>query len=391
MEEHEEKIESENKDVIEHEKVLPNSKKGVIDIKPVLDYIEKHTSKLFSILLIVLLIIFILNISSASVANAILSGKVGPIKEANKPVEIGLTIIDCYDCYEVESITDSIKKQNVKIIDEETLEVDDAQELIAKYNIQKIPSVIITGEIDNERVSFNGFRLEGEALILEDINAPFLDLTTNTLQGKVIIKEIIDSSCEECSSLTSFVDGMVQSGILVESWNKIEYDSAEAQTLISQFSIDKVPTILISDDINHYEGIQETLAQIGTEKDGYHVISLPVPPYRDLNKGSVVGLVDLIILDDNSCSTCYDSSVNKQILTGFGMILQTENTYDISSSEAKALISKYNIQKVPMIILSPGAEEYAAFVNAWTDIGTKESDGWFVMRNPDMLGEIKEI
>ncbi len=385
MEEHEEKIEGEN------EEVLPVSKKGVVSLDPILKYIEKNTSKIFSVLLVVLLIIFVLNISSTSVANVILDEKVELIKEANKPIKIELSIIDCFDCYDIESVVDSIKKQNVDVISEEVLDISDAQDLISKYNIQKLPSILISGEIDNEKVDFRDFILNDDVLVLDKINAPFLDLSTNTLNGKVIIKEIIDSSCEDCSSLASFIDGIVGSGILIESWNKIEYNSPEAKNLISQFGLEKAPTVLISDDINYYEGLEETLDQISTEKNGYHVISSLVPPHRDLVQNKVVGLVDLIMINDKSCSDCYDVNMNKRILAGFGMVLQSEEIYDVSSSEAQALISKYNIQKVPMIILSPDAEEYSSFVNAWDNVGTEESDGWFIMRNPELVGDIKEI
>ncbi len=384
--EHEEKTESEDK------QVLPASKKGsLMSIEPVLKYIEKNDSKIFSVLLGVLLIIFVLNISFTSVANITLNEKAELIEEANKPIKIELSIIDCFDCFDIESVVDSIKSQNVDVLNEEILDISEAQDLILKYNIQTIPSVLISGEIDSEKIDFKDFRLSGDALIFDKVNAPFLDLSTNTLKGKVVIKEIVDSSCEDCSSLASFIDGFAQSGILIESWNKIEYDSIEAKNLISQFGLDKVPTVLISDDIDYYDGMKETLTQISTEKEGYYIISAPVPPYRDLVKKKVVGLVDLILIDDESCSDCYDVETNKQILAGFRMVFQTEETYDVSSPEAQALISKYNIQKVPMIILSPDAGEYDSFVSAWENVGTEESDGWFVMTNPEIVGEIKEI
>ncbi len=380
MEEHEEKVETKNKETV-----------PVIKYKNILNYIEKNDSKIFSVLLVALLIIFVLNISSTSVANVILNEKAELIKEANKPIKIELSIIDCEGCSDIELIVDSIKKQNVEVINEEVLDVNDAQDLILKYNIQKLPSVLISGEVDSEKVDFKNFRLSDDVLVLDKVNAPFLDLSTNILNGKVIIKEIIDSSCEDCSSLGFFVDSLAQSGILIEDWKKIEYDSAEAKKLISQFNLDKVPTVLISNDINYYEGLEEMLTQAGVEKNGYYIIPSPIPPYRDLSKNEIVGLVDLILLEDNSCSECYDVEINKQILAGFGMLFQTEKTYDINTAEAQALISKYNIQKVPMIILSSGAGEYESFVLAWDNVGTKESDGWFVMRNPEGLGEIKEI
>jgi len=54
-------------------------------------------------------------------------------------------------------------------------------------------------------------------------------------------------------------------------------------------------------------------------------------------------------------------------------------------------VSKYNIQKVPVILLSPEAKEYDSFINAWKPVGSVESDGWFVMRKPEALGTVKDI
>ena len=183
MEEHEKEKEEHKEIKSENEQILPASKKGVIKLKPILNYVEKNTSKIFSVLLVVLLIIFVLNISSTSIANVILDEKVELIKEANKPIKIELSIIDCFDCYDIESVVDSIKKQNVDVLSEEVLDVSDAQDLILKYNIQKLPSILISGEIDSEIVDFKDFRLEDDALVLDKINAPFLDLSTNTLKG----------------------------------------------------------------------------------------------------------------------------------------------------------------------------------------------------------------
>ena len=83
--------------------------------------------------------------------------------------------------------------------------------------------------------------------------------------------------------------------------------------------------------------------------------------------------------------------MNKQILNGFGISINNEKTYDINSNEGKSLISKYNIKKVPIIILSPEAKNYDAFVNAWKQVGSAEDDGWYVMRKPEVIGEIREI
>lgn len=363
-------------------------------LKPVFNYIEKNTSKVFMTLLILLLITFALNIFSTSAANSTLNEKAELIKEANKPIKIELTIIDCNECFDTTGILDSVKKQNVDILDETNLDSNsaEAKELILKYNIQKLPTIIISGEIDTEKVNFNDFELDNDALVLSNVNAPYLDLTDNILKGQVSITEIIDSSCDFCASLTILGTTFAESGVVISNWEKIEYNSAEAKELISKYNIKKIPTMLISNDINYYDGMKEILTALdATEKLENYVIHSITPPYRDLVKNKITGLVDLVMLTDNSCNDCYDVTINKPILTRLGIIINNENTYDISSSKGKELVSKYNIKKVPIIILSPEAKEYASFVSAWEAVGTKESDGWFIMRSPEVVGEIKEL
>lgn len=369
-------------------------KKANKALRPIFNYVEKNINQVFVGLLIILLIIFVLNIFSTSIANSTLKEKVELIKEANKPIKVELVIINCEDCFNIIDTLDSVKKQNIETLNEKNLDSDstEAKELISKYNIQKLPSIIITGEINTERVKFNDFELVDDALILKKIDAPFLDLNTNQLQGQVSIIEITESSCDFCTSLSFIGTGFAESGVLISDWKKVEYNSVEGKEVISKYNIKKVPTILISNDIDHYEGVKEGLIAIGAEeKQGYYALHSTVPPYRDLTTNKIAGLVELIMLIDNSCSDCYDVNTNKKILTQFGIRIEKENTYDITSAEGKNLISKYDIDKVPIIILSPDAKEYDSFVQAWNSVGTKEDDGWYIMRRPEGIGKIKEI
>jgi plastocyanin len=79
--------------------------------------------------------------------------------------------------------------------------------------------------------------------------------------------------------------------------------------------------------------------------------------------------------------------VNRQILENFGLVLDSEETMDISSAEGQAMVDKYEIPRVPTILISPEGSEYSAFVSAWEQVGSIEDDGWFVMRNPEILGK----
>ena len=64
-------------------------------------------------------------------------------------------------------------------------------------------------------------------------------------------------------------------------------------------------------------------------------------------------------------------------------------TYDINSTEGSALIKKYNITEIPTILYSPETSVYPHFAEAWINqSNTVESDGWFVFRAVDKVGEV---
>jgi len=366
--------------------------KGLLEILE--KKVNKNPKKIIHTLVIVLLAIFLVNFFLIFSSNSTLNSKAGDILEAKKPVKIGLTIIDCEECSDISALVDGIKNQNVEITDETTLTQDssEAADLIHRYNIEKLPSVLISGEIDSEKVHFGDFKLNGDSLILSSVAAPYFDIASSELKGKVDIIEIVDSSCDKCASLSSIPLSLTSSGVAVSNWDKVEYNSVEGKDLTTKYGITEIPALLISDDINYYEAQKQSLIQLGSsENQGYYKLHAILPPYRDLAKNKVVGLVDLVMLTDSSCTDCYDVNVNKQILQGLGVTINTENTYDITSVKGKELISKYTVKKVPIILLSPEAKEYANFVGAWQQVGSVESDGWYVMRSPDVIGKIKEI
>ncbi|MBT96744.1 MAG: hypothetical protein QF567_02080 [Candidatus Pacearchaeota archaeon] len=362
--------------------------------KKVESKIKKDSQKIFLGLLIILSIIFIINIIIISSSSSALGDKIAEIKELNKPVKIELNTIECNDCFNVSGIVEGIKNQNVEILNENTYNKDsnEAKELIKKYNINKLPSILISGEINSEKIEFNNFELINDALVLNKINAPYLDLITDEIKGKVEIIEIIDSTCEKCISLSSIPLNFVESGVSIDDWRKVEYNSAEGNEFINKFEIKHSPALLISNDINYYENIKQGLDQSYLEeKQGFYVLPSTIPPYRNLTDNKIVGLSDLIMLVDESCSSCYNVEINKQILQGLGVVINNEDTYDINSAKGNELILKYDIKKVPMIILSKETSVYDSFVSVWSQVGTIEDDGMFVMRKPEGLGNTQSL
>lgn len=343
-----------------------------------------------SLILIVSLISFVFGFGTRITINQ----KVEETRIAAIPVDIQLALIECNGCAEVKNALNNILKQNVNVTNQENLSYYDlrARELIEKYNLKKLPAVLIFGDIENNKTKFDGFERVDDALVLEDIGLPYLDLETNNLIGIVDIIEIVDSSCSKCVDLKQIPLALAQSGVALGDWKKFEYGSVEGKQIIEEYSLVQIPSLLISDEIDYYENVKQTLAQVGAiDKGEFYSLHSTLPPYLNLTNNKVVGLTDVIMITDENCDNCYDVNLNKVILARLGVVIDTENTYDVNSPQAKQLISKYTISKVPMFLISPEAESYSSLVSVWPQVGTIEDDGWFVMRNPELVGNVTSV
>lgn len=318
------------------------------------------------------------------------------LKEQLRPAELQLvkiTLDNCDFCFDINTAIDELKNQNVNITKEETFSANsiEGKEFISKYNIKRLPTIIVSGDINKSEQLASYFEEKGEIIeesfIYTSLAPPYFDTPSNRINGIVIITYVVDSSCEKCVDLTPISSSLQEQGVYIQNEKSVEYNSNEGNNLIKQFEIKQVPAILISEEIDYYSDVKDALVQSGAiKKNGFYAVHSTVPPYRNLSQNKIVGLVDVIYLTKDDCSDCYGVSINKDILLQFGLVLNKENTYDITSEQGKSLIEKYNIVKAPIIILSPDSKYYSLLVQAWENVGTIENDGWFVMRKPELIG-----
>ena len=122
------------------------------------------------------------------------------------------------------------------------------------------------------------------------------------------------------------------------------------------------------------------------ESDGTLVFRSPYPPYFDLDSKKIIGGVSVTELVDATCTDCYNVSMHQGLLkTKFAMRLTEISTFDVSSEDGKALISKYKITKVPTIVISNDALAYPNFDQIWEQVGSIESDGSLVFRAVEQI------
>ena len=169
-----------------------------------------NLEKIKKIALIVLGLVLIINIIFLASITQEYNKKSKEAKEASRPADISLTVInvDCKDCKDINEVVDIIKKANVNIKEETALTQTEASDLIVKYGIQKLPSVIIIGETD--KVKITGFEQKDDALVFNAQLPPYFDLKTNNIVGLVELTLITDPSCSECTDLADSIVGLKQ-------------------------------------------------------------------------------------------------------------------------------------------------------------------------------------
>ncbi len=206
------------------------------------------------------------------------------------------------------------------------------------------------------------------------------------------ITVITAAECAECADITNYLDFIKSKNVNIVSTQEYTQTSSEAQQLIAQYRITKLPTLLVSGELTKDADLAAAFANLGTTENGTFVMRNQMPPYRNLALDSIEGLVDVTYLTDRDCADCYDVMMNRGILTGnYAMHIANEQTIDISDPEGAALVAQYNITKVPTFLLSNQTAVYQLLMSVWKNVGSIEPDSTYVFRSVEQLGTYHDL
>ncbi len=331
-----------------------------------------------------------------------ITGKILETKEKARPANLEVVLLapeNCVDCFSSQRLLADLKSKNVNVTFEKTISASEpeAKQFIDAYGLETLPALVITGEINKSQALTDFFnsvgKIDGDVALYTKLEPPFLDLTANEVKGRVKVISIVDSACANCTDFEGFVDYLQQNGVSISESKEVEWNSVEGKELLKKFNLAKAPGLLISEDISEYKLIPALMrSQLNaTVSGGWFAMGAFKAPYREVSSGKIVGLAELILLKDKSCAECYNVEVNKNILARFGIAFGSEKEIDVSSAEGKALIEKYKIKKAPIILISPDGKYYEEFVGVWDQVGSVETDGWYVMRKPEVIGPVMDL
>ncbi len=313
-----------------------------------------------------------------------------------------LTQANCLGCNASEYLLDSLISAESQFNFNITKKVltgnsSEAQSLISKYKITKLPVMLVSpsaansSEFESAWTGRLGTKETDGMYVYRNVYPPYYDSSLGKSVGYVDAYHIVPTSCTNCSNTTEFTKFLVSDQVMMvlNSETMLSQNSSKAQEFILKYNITKLPTLLLNPDATYYPIINASWNTSGTfEKDGWLVYRNILPPYLDLATNKTFGLINVVELVDGSCTSCYNvTSYRKTLGTNFYLQFANVTSYDINSTTGKSLVAKYNITSVPTFLFSEETKYYANLGSLWTQSGnTIESDGWFVFRTLDNLG-----
>ncbi len=330
-----------------------------------------------------------------------LSQKQVKVAEAQRPADVQITAItvsDCPDCYSLKSAIDAIAAQPFTV--QKEIEVastsTEARALIQKYNIQRLPTLVITGEIDKQNVhvflSANTDLRDG-ALVWSIPQPVYIDPATGKAVGRVTVTVINDPACTDCTDVASYLDQLDHMGMKQKASSTLNWRSPKARKLIAAYGLTSIPALILSPEAGLYPSIKRAWKRFGTSTaDGTFVASIHHPPYVELPQGKVRGRVSVTYVADASCLSCYNVAIQQKILQQkFGVSLSHKSTVDVMSAKGKRLIKTYKITSVPTFVLTGDYEAYPSLMKVLPSVGSIEANGSYVFRDDAQIGTYKDL
>lgn len=355
-------------------------------------------SKFGTVALILAVVLVLLAVSNAVLIwnfGVSVNQKYAEEKEKARPADLTLTIIsvpDCTDCFDISALVNRISSSNAKIVSEKTIgyKSPEAAELIRTYNLERLPTVVVTGETTKSKSleslwnSIGRLESDDTAVAVQGISPVFWDVKQNRFRGRVEMTTI-ETDCTDCYTLDGIINFLTTSTLKITKTTNLKFSDPAAKTLMQKYNITKLPSLVLSSEASVYPDLVTNWASTGSvEPDGSLIFRSVSPPFVDPS-GVVRGRVTAVFLNDSSCTECYDVTIHRQILSRFGLSLSNETTLDVSSEDGRALLAKYNITKVPTFVLSSEASAYPALAGVWPSVGTIESDGRYVFREISVI------
>ncbi len=251
----------------------------------------------------------------------------------------------------------------------------------AHHMVKKKPQVsgltFILGVVVFALVVYNSFQIAAVDSILKQAE---IDAIEAARPAEIQLTVINVNYCEDCFDVSSFADSLASSKVVVTETTVIESSSDEAKALIDKHGIVKLPTVIISGEIDKEKTLGNKLKGKTKESDGEYIFTALTPPYIDAATGDVAGTVSVVELTTTACTTCFNVSLIRDQIELMGVTFGSVEEVDANSAKGQDMIAEYKIDRVPALLFDKQLTLYPEVTQAWSQIGTIEEDGTYVTR-----------
>jgi len=203
---------------------------------------------------------------------------------------------------------------------------------------------------------------------------------------------VTKEDCEDCFDINLVMDALLQAGVKEKGRETLYLGERNADELVEQYNIEKVPALLVSGELEKDERLIPFWQNLGEIIDGVFVLRQVVPPYIVVDSGELKGLASMIYLTDESCDECYDVRFHDSVLVGqFAFSPRDRRAVDVSSDEGEALVEKYDIDLVPTILLRGEVGVYPGVAQIWPEVGEITADGTYIFTSLELMGNHKDL
>lgn len=221
---------------------------------------------------------------------------------AAQPARLNVTILtvdSCQTCASVNGVLDIVAQQpNIEIVGTDKVDITSpaGQTLIKLYNIERTPTIIMTGELakfpELEALWKSLGTRTDDAFVLRPRVGPYFEIATNKVRGQVSVTFLTDPSCTTCYSVRTHEQILARFGVPLTNAQTYETRSVEGQKFIKRYGIRYVPTFIIEGDISAYEDLGKIWSTVGTtENDVAFVFRQGIDQmgtYLDLRTGNTI-------------------------------------------------------------------------------------------------------
>lgn len=252
---------------------------------------------------LVILVIILLIIFGGSIKDRVASFTDGEGSDQVGLSKLRYTVVtskNCQDdCFNITNLITAINQEqnNVKETGRDVVYIEDGEgkALVEKYNITRVPTLLVAGDLNKNASLANAWQVLGEIIngvfVYREIIPPYIEVASGELKGKISAIFLTDESCEQCYDVNLHNFALNNLGVVPAEVSFVDVSSDQGQNLVSQYNITKAPTILLQGEANEYQGLVQVWELVGeVASDGTYVFTQmdEMGTYRDLATGQIV-------------------------------------------------------------------------------------------------------